>query len=175
MKNPWWSFSLLDSKTARLQLFSIKFHYPMYIIVGSIINFPIHSLLARMIIKAIGMQTETRHVNFNHFVQPLLYFGCLGDLDSLLWWIYRKWTRVNKFSFHKSRSWYIEEIVVSLFHRKQVPIIFICDFCHVFVCEHFLCGWFIIKTRLSYLAAVNVESVTQPVGKQHESSFNAYE
>ena len=128
-----------------------------------------------MIIKAIGMQTETRHVNFNHFVQPLLYFGCLGDLDSLLWRIYRKWTRVNKFSFHKSRSWYIEEIVVSLFHQKQMPIIFICDFCHVFVCEHFLCRWFIIKTRLSYLAAVNAESVTQPVGKQHESSFNAYE
>ena len=47
MKNPWWSSSSLNLNAGRLRFFSIKFHHPIEIIVGSIVNFPINSLWAR--------------------------------------------------------------------------------------------------------------------------------
>ena len=40
-----------------------------------------------------------RHANVNHFVRLLFYFDYLGDLDSLLWWIFSKCARLRKFLF----------------------------------------------------------------------------
>ena len=47
--------------------------------------------------------------------------------------------------------------------------------CHVNIRELLVRRYFIIRTYLSSLATVNVESVTQPVGKRYESSYNTYE